>query len=114
MIAELMPKGVLNARLADWLRREIRAAVARGCTTLLISGRALRYRGPTGLAHLADVLAEAHQQWPRLVLWICHLAPDLLEALQLADIGEDWQIATDRRMALAALHVEEEVLLHVA
>ncbi len=114
MIAELTPKGWLNARLADWLRCEIRAAVARGCTTLLISGSQLRYQEPTGLALLAEVLAETRQRWPRVTLWLCHLAPDLLEALHLADIGEDWRIAPDQRMALAALNVEEEVLLHVA
>ena len=114
MIAEFTPKGWLNERLVATLQREIQQSLKGDCTALLISGSTLRYRGPEGLAALVAALESVQGTHPALPLWLCHLAPTLLEAIQLAAIGERWHIVPDRATALAVLTIQDQEMRYAA
>ena len=114
MIAEFTPKGWLNERLVATLQHEIQQSLQTDCTALLISGSAMRYHGPEGMGALVAALASVQHTHPALPLWLCHLAPSLLEAIQLAAIGEQWHIVPDRATALAALTIQDQEMRYAA
>ena len=114
MIAEITPKGWLNERLVAVLQREIQQSLKNDCSALLISGSALRYRDPEGIAALAAAFASVQRAHPALPIWLCHLAPALLEAIQLAAIGEGWHVVPDRATALAALTTQPQEMRYAA
>ncbi len=103
MIAECHPQGTLDARQVARLRHDLLAALAHGCAGIIISGGALRYGGVEGLAQLAALLDEMQAAYPWVPIWLCHLAPDLLAAIDLAGLGDRWQITPDRASALEAM-----------
>jgi len=100
MIAECHPQGALDTRQVARLRHDLLAALAHGCAGVIISGGALRYGGVEGLAQLAALLDDMRASYPWVPLWLCHLAPDLLAAIDLAGMGAQWHIAPDRATAL--------------
>jgi hypothetical protein len=108
MIVECTPRGWLDTRQVHRLQRRVQRALRELCDALLLSGNELRYRDAEGLAQFViwlDTLQRAH---PTMPIWLCHLAPDLLAALHLADLGTTWHIVPDRATALRALATTPE------
>ncbi|MBA3824773.1 MAG: AAA family ATPase [Ktedonobacterales bacterium] len=108
-LLEFTPKGALDHHLIAQLRDQWRASQPSAATGVVISGSALRYTTPEGLAEFATLLEAWHAERPDLPLWLCHLEPEIVLARQLADIGHWWQIAPDRATVLweLGLHREE-------
>jgi len=106
MIVELAPRGWLDARQGQRLRRDVLAALRRGCTAIVISGMELRYRDVAGLAEVAALIDDAREHSPNVPIWLCHISPDLRCAATLADIDGAWRMAPDRQTALDHINAE--------
>jgi len=100
MIVELAPRGWLDARQGQRLRRDVLAALKRGCSAVVISGMELRYRDVAGLAEVVALIEDARELSPGVPIWLCHISPDLRCAATLAGVDGAWHMAPDRRTAL--------------
>jgi hypothetical protein len=109
MIVECVPEGRIDTRQVARLRHAMLAALAHGCAGIIISGGELRYGGVADVARLAALLDEIQASYPWVPVWLCHIAPDFLAAIDLADIGAGWHIAPDSATARERLTVASEV-----
>ena len=105
---EFAPSGQLDHHLVGQLRHQWQVRRPQDITAVLITGSALRYQDPEGLAEFAALLEAWHAEQPSLPIWLCHLEPEIVLARQLADIGAWWQVAPDRATVLWELGMRED------
>ncbi|HKD74599.1 MAG TPA: hypothetical protein VKB76_03860 [Ktedonobacterales bacterium] len=106
MIVELSPRGWLDARQGQRLRRDVLAALKRGCTAIVVTGMELRYRDVAGLAEMATLIDDAREHSPGVPIWLCHISPDLRCAATLAGVDGAWHMAPDRQTALEHINAK--------
>lgn len=100
--------GWLDSRQIAWLNRRLMQAIRHGARAVIIEGTRLRYRHVRGLALLDELLEQARNAYPAIPVCLCHLAPDILGASQLADIGQTWLTAPDLATAHRILSSNQE------
>jgi anti-anti-sigma regulatory factor len=104
MLLELHPDGLLDRFRVAQMQRRLSHELTPATRIVLVNGASLFYHHVEGLADFLALLEDVEARGAAVAL--CHIAPNMQAAMDLAEWRDRWPIYVDREAALDALTVK--------